>query len=629
LTVSNGGGPLNWSLAVDQPASGGIVLTVRSTPRADPLLLIGVGLGAFVLVHHATVGFFDEGAMLTGAWRLGGGAWPYRDFWTAYAPGQYAVLGLLFALLEPSVSVARAWDALVRSGLAVVAYVLARDVTGSRWALGAWALTLAVLLEPGLRLTNPIPALLLALASLRLAIRVDAGRPGRLAIGTGALAGLTALFRLDFGIVAAGAALVAMAFADWSRPPAGTGAGRLPLPIRGGVLAIAAGTTVVGLAAAVLFWAMPLETIWRHVVNFPARLAESPFRLPPPRLLLHPRHFARADLGDWLSSASLVHRWLRYWLPILVLALAASRLRRLIARPPGDAIDGRRRRALAGCLALGLGLLPYATFSSDWPHTLPLCVVAAVLALALAHEAAVPRGPLVIRWGLSVALVVAGAVLAAPPLAAAARTVREVPTWRCASSLPRAGCARVSGDQALAIARIRALVPPDEPLFVGLARHDDIFVNDVAFYFLAGRAIPTRYHEMPRVLVTGREAQESLVADLERTAPRWIVRWGGAPGLPTAKVGGASRVLDEYLARRYEPSEVIGDYAIWRRRDKFGPYWLEEPAARSARRHPVLLDDCSPVPRDQHHEQLSPASAKHLRPIDVGPTESIAGARVR
>ena len=109
-----------------------------AVPLAARLLL--AGLGALALGHHATVGFFDEGAALTGAWRLGGGAWPYRDFWTAYAPGQYAVLGLLFEVLEPSVSVARAWDALARSALAVVVFALARDLTGSRWALGALSL---------------------------------------------------------------------------------------------------------------------------------------------------------------------------------------------------------------------------------------------------------------------------------------------------------------------------------------------------------------------------------------------------------------------------------------------------------------------------------------------------------
>lgn len=76
-------------------------LRLTPTPPADRLLLIGLGLaglGALALTHHAQVGIFDEGAALTGAWRLGSGEWPYRDFWTAYPPGQYAVLGLLFEL---------------------------------------------------------------------------------------------------------------------------------------------------------------------------------------------------------------------------------------------------------------------------------------------------------------------------------------------------------------------------------------------------------------------------------------------------------------------------------------------------------------------------------------------------
>ena len=541
------------------------VLAMISIPMTGRLLLAGFGLLA--LGQHATVGNFDEGAALTGAWRLAGGAWPYRDFWTAYAPGQYAALGLIFELFGPSVSVARAWDAVVRAVLAVVVFALARDLTGSRWALGAWAMTLSVLLEPGQRLTNPIPALMLAMASLRPAIRAGVGRPGGHAIGTGALLGLTALFRLDFAIVATGAALAAIAFPDAPRSPVASAPRRVALAIREGLLASAVAAGLVALAAVVLLWAMPLETMWHHLVRFPARLAESSFRRSPPRLLLHPHYFVHADLGDWLSSDSIVHRWLRYWIPVLVLALAGARLLQLASRPARDPIDGRRRRAIAGGVVLGLGLLPYATFRSDWMHTLPLSVVATVLALALAREVAAGPWPPVVRRGLLVALALAGVVLAAPPLAAAARAVREAPPWRCSSSLPRAGCARLPEDQARAIARIRALVPEHEPLFVGLMRHDALYVNDVAFYFLAGRPIPTRYHEMPLLLVTTRDVQESMVAELERAAPRWLVRWDGGPERATSKAGGGARVLDEYLARRYEPSEAIGEYEIWRRRN--------------------------------------------------------------
>ena len=69
------------------------------------LLVAAAALSGFTI--RRGYGPHDEGLMLAWAQRVADGQWPYRDFWSNYAPGQTLVLAGLTKLFGPSLLVWR------------------------------------------------------------------------------------------------------------------------------------------------------------------------------------------------------------------------------------------------------------------------------------------------------------------------------------------------------------------------------------------------------------------------------------------------------------------------------------------------------------------------------------------
>jgi hypothetical protein len=89
---------------------------------------------------------------------------------------------------------------------------------------------------------------------------------------------------------------------------------------------------------------------------------------------------------------------------------------------------------------------------------------------------------------------------------------------------------------------------------------------------LLDRLNPTRYDVMQPGVVTARQAQDEMVAALERARAALVVRWT-SPLADEREPNGAGRssgvrVLDRYLARAYRPGPRFGDYEVLSRRQQ-------------------------------------------------------------
>src|SRR5262245_19163552 len=151
----------------------------------------------------------DEGLMLQAAARIADGQVPYDDFWWFYPPGQPYLLAGLWELLGPSLLWWRVIRVLCDAGVALLVWSLARRGGASpRLALAAWlvaALAMAYPTGP-----HPFPAtLVMALGSLLLIER----RPAF----AGALAGLAAVWRIEFAAYLVVGALAAYALRPGER----------------------------------------------------------------------------------------------------------------------------------------------------------------------------------------------------------------------------------------------------------------------------------------------------------------------------------------------------------------------------------------------------------------------------
>jgi hypothetical protein len=527
----------------------------RTLGRAAPVLL----LATLLLAGAAISGFsiknrldpYDEGQILLAARRIVEGQWPYADFVFPYGPGHPLSLAALEELLGPSLL----WWRIVRvaadAAVALLVFVLVRRVAPRSVAIAAWLVAATGMAQPGG--PNPWPvALALGLAAFAVATAAPP-LPGPAAWRRPAVAGglvaLAAFWRVDFGLFAGAAVVVALALAPVPRGVRARAAGAFALAAMGlgavlyAPFAIAAGpgTLYERMVGDALrdssYWSLPFP------LDFDGRV-----RGWPPWSLMH-------DLKDVVG----------FYVPLaLLIGLAVGAAACLL-------YAGRQGRPWrwAGLLAFGMGAAGYMRARPDEFHTQPLLVVLAVLLACagswLARE----------RKGIPEGVLLAGAV-AVLGLLVVNGAANRLSALILPPDLDRVGLMVTDGvrappREARALRRVvpyvQARVPPGQPIFVAPRRSDLVRFDNLLFYVLTDRDTVL---DAGATLQARPAQQRRTIAALERRRPRIVVRWTDElssqrePNLRGRPSG--SRALDVYLGRTYRHVATFGDYRVLRRR---------------------------------------------------------------
>jgi hypothetical protein len=486
----------------------------------------------------------DEGLMLQAAARIADGQVPYGDFWWFYPPGQPYLLAGLWELFGPSLLPWRILRVACDAGVAVLVWSLARRGGASpRVALAAWLCAALAMAYP----TGPHPfppTLVMALGSLLLLER----RPAL----AGALAGLAAVWRIEFAAYLCLGALLAYALRPGERL-------RPALHFGGAALLVAAVLYIPVVAAAGIGDSFDL------LVRYPLEDFSDYQSLPFP--LDYDGPLNTGSIGGFLSDSA--ESLLLFYLPlVLVLGLVAS----LVAL--AFRFERERWWQLAAAV-FAVGMAHYLLTRPDAFHTAPLAVMVAVLAswaLADARGArfAPWRGP---AWARPLALAAAGLAAFAVAFAVVEGLDRrwlELRADYVSLRLPPADGVRVRADRRDALERavhaVQARVQPGRPIYVATRRSDLVTSGDPLFYVLADRPNPTRYDIQAPGVITSAPVQREIVRDLERARPRVVVRFTS----PVTAVREPNRagestgvtILDGYLARAYRRAARFGPYVI-------------------------------------------------------------------
>jgi hypothetical protein len=503
-------------------------------------LLLGAALIAgFTLLRG--VDPFDEGLVLQAARRVAAGQAPYRDFLWSYGPAQPYVLGASFKAVGVSLLGWRVLRLACVTGSALLVFVLARRVAGTRLALVAWLAAACALAQPAS--ANPFAAaLVIALAALALITRPAVSR--RHALAAGALLGFAAAWRLDFAAYGTAAALACLAL------------GEGPARRRLGLCAALAGAAALVALAAYLPFAIAAgpgelydevlgkslrEGAW-WTLPFPLGYAGR-LRGWPPGSLLH-------DLKDVLD----------FYVPLLLVIgwLAASGVWLARLRAEG------RAGAEAGLLVFGVGGGAYLLSRTDEFHTAPMLALLAVsLAGALAWLR--PRG----GRGAGAAALLCALLLALLTLYGVANRLSALlrPPDLAPLALAAADGVEAPPGEARSLAwvvnEVRRRVPPGRPIYVAPRRSDLVRFNNPLVYVLSERDNPLRED----VGLQARPAEQArIVRALRRVRPRVVARWTdplsarrepNKGGRPTG-----SRALDRYLASAYRELARRGHYVL-------------------------------------------------------------------
>lgn len=474
----------------------------------------------------------DEGLMLQAAARIADGQLPYRDFWWFYPPGQPYLLGGLWELFGPSLLPWRVVRVLCDAGVALLVWLLARRGGASpRVALAAWLVAALAMAYP----TGPHPfppTLLMALGALLLLER----RPAL----AGALAGLAAVWRIEFAAYLWVGAVLAYALCPGPRL-------RPALLFTGTAAVMAAALYLPVVAAAGLGDSFDL------LVRYPLEDFSDYQSLPFP--LDYDGPLNTSSPGGFLSDSA--ENLLVFYLPlVLVLGLVAS-LAALALR-----FDRERWWTVAAAV-FAVGMAHYLVTRPDVFHTAPLAVMVALLgAWAL--------GSWPSRGLAALAAAVVAFALTYAAIEGLDRRWLELRTDFADLRLPPADGVNVRAGRrdALesAVRDVQRRVPPGEPIYVATRRSDLVTSGDPLFYVLADRPNPTRYDIQAPGVITSAPVQREIVAALEETGTRVVVRFTAAvtAAREPNRAGKSTGVtlLDEHIEGAYRPAARFGPYVI-------------------------------------------------------------------
>lgn len=534
------------------------------------LLLIGGAILLYLPIKYP-LNIYDEGLALVNALRVSRGEVPFRDYWAIYPPGQSYALAVVFKLAGSTILVERVYDSLIRLLCALAIFLLAKQMVRHwGWAILSYTMVIGLLAAATFYGYAMFPALLFAFGALWYFFKgLGQGASQRWLLVAGVATGITSLFRIDVAGYVGVALILSLLVNTFTNPTTDQPNQPKTRAFVGDSVRIIGGALIIFLPFyAYLALVGNVGELFNNLLIFPTTTFHEVRHLPYPSLL--PDWSRWQQRGEWLAQVDWVlGEWVRFYLPLVIYSLSAL----LILVDLAQAL--RQRKGIAqgdvqalALLFLGVGLFVQAMSRYDAIHALPTSLPTLLLLGWLWQRMVTARwwraylAPLPMLVTL-VPLFVYGYL----PYAQLSTLVERFPPTGCFSTLPRASCVPISAEQAALIDYLNQQDPGNGALFVGVATHDRIFINDVSFYFLANRPIATRYHELHPGVATTLPVQEEIAHTIEATQTPWLViaDWGNPNEPNGSALSSGVTHLDEYIHTHYTLIKHFGIYQLWQR----------------------------------------------------------------
>jgi len=531
----------------------------------------------FFLCMDKRINVYDEGIVLTAAMRVHAGDFPHRDFYINYGPAEFYVLSWLFDVFGQHVIVERLFDLTVRAGIVAAIYTLL--IQHCRKLIVAVISIISALWLAAISMHGyPVyPALLLAIvATAIMAKAANTGTSNWYPLAAGLLTALTAYFRYDIGFLLFASHLVSILlinlfFKDDSRI-------RADQIIRNICLYILASAIPV-LMLLGFYWINGAIASFAHdIIFFPA---------------LYYAKFRGLPFPDLLSVESGVV----YFPVFLVLVVIAAFSVKTIqygekAHRHTSLPDGTYRHECVNFLIFFTVLVVF--FYSKGivrigPVQMQLALIPALMVLAVILELGI-RNQNWLGW-ISIILIVhtSGSALTyglvkmfvkwhdrivVKELYRAYGRVTSAPAISSRYSAFLAGSRMVFSeftlepDRNAAIDFIKKHTAPHERIYIGLNRHDKVFVNDVASYFQAQRMPVTKWHHFDPGLQNTAKVQAEIVSDLEKSKLQYVwlePTWDDVMEPNESAKSSGVYLLDIYIRDHYRLQQTFGRITIWKR----------------------------------------------------------------
>lgn len=554
------------------------------TRRGTTALVFAATCVVLTFFMKRSINLYDEGMILTSALQSQTGAIIHRDFYYVYGPATLWIIALLWKLTAYQFIAARLYSVAILAAIVALSYRLMRHLP----PIVAWPFTVIVLLalmSLESYLYPVFPCILASLIGAQLLIVATPNSWNWRPYAAGVAAGAAFLFRYDAGVAIGLAQFIWILWLD----PHPHRLCRRPRGIRS-LLYVAGAATIAGPVLFVGVIAGLSGDFWHDIVISSTTYYRSHRSLPfpgPSALLRHPTGLVV------------------YYPFLAVLTAAISFLATRDQRPSSPENHLASYKGIATLMALMAAIFYYKGLVRVMPLHLVFSVVPAIILMAICAGQLWRRG----RMGQLCALLIALGSLAPTlygsiSLVAGAGGFAQIVGGRLIADAVGAGAgedavqacverssthlAWVPDSYAVAAGYVRRHSSAADPIFVGLKRHDQIFINDVALYFVAGRLPGTHWAIFDAGLQTQSGIQQAMIADLGRSRVAWIIRNGDyesvhEPNDSNLRDGAA--LLDRWIAAHFRRVGTTGPLDVWLRNDRSVP--ADDAAPLRCRLDPV------------------------------------------
>ena len=500
---------------------------------------------------------YDEGIITVGAMRVAAGEWPASHFYSNYGIAQFFLLSSVFKMFGWTMTVGRIYNAVIASFVVMAAMW---TLSGLSWQVGRGKASEAFLAASGLTILSvllitfqplyvTVPVAALWIVGCRVVVEALAAKTAMAFVPVALVVAASTLFRLENGVLAFGAfgtailIVTAMEVREGALDLRSAGqrvGGALVLGL-GGLLATFAFLHALGVLAPGVDYTLEYNTTnysSMRGLKFPgiADLMRNPldgFLYAPPAVIVLAlvTWFVKERAGKLLSipqrrvlvvsivttAVACSQMWVRpdlahALLPLILATILYFTL--LLVFLHGHQEKGLRPVLLHGVLALSV-----------------------LVGVASAHDAITRRGPPVIAAGPS-------------------GTVGENGAGWFYEILP---------ETPEAIRFVTSVTGPDDRILSATGRHDKVFINDVAFYFLARRLPGTRWHHYDPGVQTSEKVQLEMIDELKNNHVNLIVRvdaWDQVVEPNKSAESSGVHLLDDFIAQNYQVAWQQGSTTI-------------------------------------------------------------------
>lgn len=539
----------------------GLALAATGLPRnrwpiETALTVFATASAIFFLAGPYHVNVYDEGIILAGALRILEGEIPSADFYANYGPAQFYIVAWLLELCGRTLNTTRIYDATVLGAVMPASWLLLREGL-PRWhvpfALGAILLLLLSFRSPLYPAIASIPVFLMG-SWFTIRALGQGGALVNYALMALTIAGLM-LLRYDFAVLGTIAFGFPVMLIQGLQAKAGRISGSRAMTTALAVLSfVGALLLAVGSALYLLGILEPaLKDILEHNTGNYSTMRSLPF----PNL-----DALRRDLFGSLFV----------YMPLFAVFVGAVSCV-LFWRNSKGATDA----AYVAIVVLTVVTLVFYSkgivrvsalhmLVSAVPATILvfLCVGRCVTWLGGALQPAVEAGAAIMIVGGG-ALVLGGA---APKLGSENSMFRHLGKQPNQTELPTLGLFSTTGERLEALQYVTKTTAPSQRILSATGRHDKVFINDNAFYFISGRLPGTRWNQYDPGVQTSATVQQEMIRELEEGGVDLVVRdrsWDSQMEPNKSADSSGVTLLDDYISENFSEVFVTGAISIYRR----------------------------------------------------------------